>query len=125
MDARNEIVNFITYWATKTELPVQHFLSWLNLFPGRFYAWKNRVNLDNKHNGVIPKKHWLLPWEQRAIINYAQAHPNEGYRRMTFMMLDECVVAVSPSSVYRHLVKAKVLRNRLGHMNIGILIFRT
>ncbi len=33
-------------------------------------------------------------------------HPGEGYRRLTYMMMDDDVVAVSPSSVYR------VLRDR-------------
>ncbi len=34
----------------------------------------------------------------------------EGYRRLTFMMLDQDIVAVSPSSVYRVLKKAGLLR---------------
>jgi len=34
----------------------------------------------------------------------------EGYRRLTFMMLDQDIVAVSPSSVYRVLKKANLLR---------------
>jgi len=34
-------------------------------------------------------------------VRYAAAHPLEGYRRLTYMMLDADVVAVSPSSVYR------------------------
>jgi hypothetical protein len=33
----------------------------------------------------------------------------EGYRRMTFMMLDDDVVACSPASVYRVLKKAGLL----------------
>ena len=32
---------------------------------------------------------------------YHVEHPDEGYRRIAYMMLDEDVVAVSPSSVYR------------------------
>src|SRR5262249_29062063 len=36
-------------------------------------------------------------------------HPLEGYRRLTFMMLDADVVAASPSSVYRVLKAAGVL----------------
>ena len=35
---------------------------------------------------------------------------DEGYRRLTFMMLDEDIVAISPSSVYRVLVDAGVMR---------------
>jgi len=36
-----------------------------------------------------------------AILDFHEQHPLEGYRRLTFMMLDQDVVAVSPSSVYR------------------------
>jgi transposase InsO family protein len=35
------------------------------------------------------------------IIDYRLQHPDEGYRRLTYMMLDADVVAVSSSSVYR------------------------
>lgn len=41
------------------------------------------------------------PWERQAIIDYFDKHPLEGYRRLTFMMLDEGIVAVSPATVYR------------------------
>lgn len=40
---------------------------------------------------------------------YHDAHAPEGYRRMTFMMLDADVVAVSPARVYRVLRAAGVL----------------
>jgi transposase InsO family protein len=43
------------------------------------------------------------------ICNFARQNPLEGYRRMTFMMLDADVVACSPSSVYRVLKKAGLL----------------
>jgi putative transposase len=43
------------------------------------------------------------------ICNFARQNPSEGYRRMTFMMLDADVVACSPSSVYRVLKKAGLL----------------
>ena len=43
------------------------------------------------------------------ICNFARQNPLEGYRNMTFMMLDADVVACSPSSVYRVLKKAGLL----------------
>jgi transposase InsO family protein len=49
-------------------------------------------------------------WEKQAIIDFYLEHPLAGYRRLTFMMLDHDVVAVSPSSVYRVLSVAKLLR---------------
>jgi len=52
-------------------------------------------------NPALPRDHWLEAWEQQAIVDFAPAHPRNGYRRLTFMMLDQDVVAVSPASVYR------------------------
>jgi hypothetical protein len=48
-------------------------------------------------------------WEKKAILDFYHANPLEGYRRLTFMMLDADVVAVSPSSVYRVLREAGVM----------------
>ena len=64
----------------------------------------------NEHNSLIPRDFWLERWEKRAIVSFCTAHPLDGYRRLAFMMLDEDIVAVSPSSVYRVLKKAGLLR---------------
>ena len=45
----------------------------------------------------MPRDWWLLDWEKQAIIDYHDQNPLEGYRRLTFMMLDANVVAASPS----------------------------
>ena len=60
---------------------------------------------------MVPRDWWLEDWEKQAIVDYHERHPLEGYRRLTFMMLDDDVVAVSPASVYRVLKQA----NRLDH----------
>ena len=39
-------------------------------------------------------------WEKQAIIGFHLKNPLQGYRRLTFMMLDADIVAVSPSSVW-------------------------
>jgi putative transposase len=49
----------------------------------------------------VPRDHWLTPDERERICIFARAHPLEGYRRLTFMMLDADQVACSPASVYR------------------------
>jgi len=86
------------------------FIEWLELSPSKFYAWKNRYGKVNEHNGWIPRDFWLLDWEKRAIIEFYHAHPKEGCRRLAFMMLDADVAAVSPSSVWRVLGRAGLLR---------------
>ena len=42
----------------------------------------------------------------QAIIDFFDANPLEGYRRLTFMMLDANVAAVSPATTYRILKAA-------------------
>lgn len=57
----------------------------------------------------MPRDHWLDEEEKQAIVAFHGRHPLEGYRRLTFMMLDADVVAASPSSVYRVLKAAGLL----------------
>jgi transposase InsO family protein len=68
----------------------------------------------NEHNGWVPRDFWLQEWEKQAIINFHWNNPLEGYRRLSFMMLDADVVAVGPSSVWRVLSQAGLLRKWTG-----------
>ena len=84
-------------------------VGWAGIQKGKFYDWKDRYGKVNEHNGAVPRDHWLTEAEKAAIIAYHEQHPLEGYRRLTFMMLDADVVAASPSSVYRVLHAAGLL----------------
>ncbi len=62
----------------------------------------------------MPRDHWLTEEEKRKIIAFAYDHPLEGYRQQTFMMLDQDVVAASPTSVWRVLHQAGLLARTSG-----------
>lgn len=100
------MVDFVRVWANKTELAAEKFICWLGVARGKFFDWKNRYGKANEHNGLVPRDFWTEPEERRAIIDFHDKNPLEGYRRLTFMMLDQNVVAVSPSTVYRVLSAA-------------------
>ena len=85
----------------KTEVPIVKFVDWLGIARAKFYEWRRRYGKLNEHNGKTPRDHWIEPWERQAIVHYFDTHPLEGYRRLTFMMLDDDVVAVSPATAYR------------------------
>ncbi len=85
-------------------------LSWIDLSPVQYQRWKKRQGLPNRHNAPIPKAHWLQECERERIIDFYQKNRRNGYRRVAYMMLDENLVSVSPSSVYRVLKSAGVLR---------------
>lgn len=94
------------YWTDRAELPTARLLKWLALAASKFHQWRKRYGRVNAHNGQIPRDWWLADWEQAAIVAFHDRHPLEGYRRLTFMMLDDDVVAVSPATVYRVLKRA-------------------
>ena len=85
-------------------------IGWIGLARQKFASWRQRYCRANEHNGLVPRDFWLEEWEKLAIIAFYQAHPLEGYRRITFMMLDASIVAVSPASVYRVLTSAGLLK---------------
>lgn len=49
----------------------------------------------------MPRDWWLRDLEKRAILDYHERCQLEGYRSLSFMMLDDDIVASGPSSVYR------------------------
>jgi putative transposase len=111
-DTRDEVVDYVKYWTDRSELPAKRLLAWLGLGTSKFHDWKHRYGQVNEHNGKVPRDWWLEDWEKQAILGYHDRHPLEGYRRLTFMMLDDDVVAVSPASVYRVLKCAGRLDRR-------------
>jgi putative transposase len=109
-DTRDAVVDYTRLWSEKTEIPLKRFISWLSVAKSKFYAWIKRYGKANEHNAPIPRDFWLEFWEREAIIKFAVDNPLEGYRRLTFMMLDRNIVAVSPSSTWRVLSQAGLLQ---------------
>jgi putative transposase len=84
-------------------------MPWIGIGTSKFHDWKGRFGKLNEHNAWVPRDHWLTADEKQRIVAFTRAHPLEGYRRLTFMMLDDDQVACSPSSVYRVLKAAGLL----------------
>jgi putative transposase len=108
-DVRDQVVDFVTKWSKASEIPMGRLLIWLDISGSKFYDWQQRYGRLNQHNGKVPRRFWLEEWERMAIVHFAQTHPDEGYRRLTYMMIDADEVATSPSSVYRVLKQADML----------------
>jgi transposase InsO family protein len=101
----------VRHWSERAEVAAKQILRWMSVPEGTFYSWKQRYGKVNEHNGWIPRDHWLEPWEKDAIIRFHHEHPLDGYRRLTYMMLDADVVAASPATVHR-VLRAAGLLNR-------------
>ena len=108
-DIRDAVVDFVRSWSNKAEIPLHCFVRWLAIGKSKFYTWRARYGRANEHNASVPRDFWLEEWEREAIIRFCLDNPREGYRRLTFMMLDRDIVAVSSASVWRVLATAGLL----------------
>lgn len=109
-DIRDEVVDYVRYWSCRTEIKAGKIVNHIGITRSKYYDWRRRYGKTNEHNAWIPRDFYLTDREKRAIIAYYNDHLLEGYRRLTYMMMDDDIVAVSPSSVYRVLVNAGLLR---------------
>jgi transposase InsO family protein len=100
-DVRDEVVDYVRHWSRRTELATMRLVKWIGVGMSKFYDWRNRYGQVNEHNALVPRDHWLETWERQAIVAFHGQHPLEGYRRLTYMMMDADVVAASPATVYR------------------------
>ncbi len=109
LDIRDEVIDYVRTWADKTGLNARRLVGWIGIDRSKYYQWRDRYGQVNEHNAWVPRDHWLAEWEKQAILAFHQNHPLEGYRRLTYMLMDADVVAVSPASVYRVLKNAGLL----------------
>lgn len=96
-------------WSPAAEIPVGILLRHAGLYPSKFAKWRQRYGKALEHNAWVPRDHWLEEFERQAIVEFYALHPMEGYRRLTYMMIDADVAAASPATVYRVLKKAGLL----------------
>jgi putative transposase len=108
-DTRDDVVDFVRSWSEKCEMPASRLLPWVGIGVSKFHDWKQRFGKVNEHNAWVPRDHWLTEDEKERVRRFARTHPLEGYRRLTFMMIDADIAACSPASVYRVLKNAGLL----------------
>lgn len=103
------MVDFIRHWHER-EFGKGVLVKGLGIGISKFYTWCERYGKDNDHNGKIPRDYWLQEWEKEKIKAFYREHSTEGYRRVSYLMLDRNVVAVSPATTYRVLANAGLLK---------------
>jgi len=69
-DTRDEVVDFVRGWSTKTEVAADRLVGWLGVARGKFFDWKKRYGKANEHNALVPRDHWIDEHERRAIVDY-------------------------------------------------------
>ena len=105
-DRRDEVVDCLTALSTRTGLPVRPMLQRVGLARTKYARWAVSYGAVPTPHGPVPREHWLTRAERDGILAFQAQHPLDGYRQLTYMLLDAGDIAVSPSSVYRVLKTA-------------------
>lgn len=85
---------------------------WIGIQQSKYFEWVKRYGRVNEHNGLVPRDFWLTSQEKASIVSYARAHPLDRYRRLAFRMMDDDVVAASPTTVWTVLKEAGLMGKR-------------
>jgi transposase InsO family protein len=111
--AKAEILRVTTWLKAHSGQSERQLCRALGLTWGRYQSWRRRerqgLALADAGAGGGPGPDAPLPWEITAAIDHALAHPKDGYRRLTWQMIDEDVAYLSESSVYRILAERNLL----------------
>jgi transposase InsO family protein len=91
-------------------MPVKWFCARMGVAPARLDDWRRRLGKPNAAAGNLPKGRWLSDAEREAVVSFYLEHPDDGYRRCAYMMIDADVAYVSPASVYRVLKNAGAIK---------------
>ena len=96
----------MTHLKERAGFPIKKSLAVLSLPARTYHRWTCLSGKKPRPEGVVPKGHWILPEEREKIVAFKRQHPTVGGVRLTYMMLDQGIVAVSPSTVFRVLREA-------------------
>ena len=107
------ILETIRQAQARTGEPIETILTQLEFPPATYYRWQVREREGQLVDAmVVPRRRVPLPMpeELRAVRDFALTQPQMGYKRLTWMMIDEDAVYLRPWQVYDILSKHDLLR---------------
>lgn len=107
---RRFIVDDINQQVSRTHLSVDDLLSFYGIKKSTYYGWFNE---DGKLRETKPREpvndRKILPSEIDAVIAYRKLHPDIGYRKLAWQMIDANIACLSETAVYNILSEHKML----------------
>ena len=106
--SKAEVIRIVKQTKQRSGWPAHRALAALGVPRSVYYGWLRRESLEDRA-GAPCRVYEALPEEHAAICEFALRYPKIGYRKLTWMMVDEQVVCVGESTVYRVLSEANLL----------------
>jgi transposase InsO family protein len=110
-EEKRVLLNTVARAQEQSDQPLSWILAELGLTRSVYYDWLEKAETGSLADHVVVPRSPLaaLPEEIEAVVAYAKVRPRDGYRRLAWMMVDEDVVYLAPSTVYRILDKHDLL----------------
>jgi transposase InsO family protein len=110
-EEKRVLLNTVARAQEQSDQPLSWTLAELGLTRSVYYDWLEKAETGSLADHVVVPRSPLaaLPEEIEAVVAYAKVRPRDGYRRLAWMMVDEDVVYLAPSTVYRILDKHDLL----------------
>ena len=124
---KQEVLEIVEQTQRRSEWPLLPILCCLGVPRSVYFGWRARAEQGQLAEVERKRSSYesLLPDEVEAIKEFALRHPKTGYRKLTYMMLDQDIVCASESAVYRVLREADLLhRWKRSSRSSGVYSFK-
>jgi transposase InsO family protein len=109
----DEALDFVAWLKERCGRSERKICTCMKLSWGRYQGWKKRRRLSQplkkERSCFAPRIDAPLKYEVEAVKRHALKNPADGYRRLTWQMIDEDIAYLSESSVYRILLEHDLL----------------
>lgn len=102
MELQGEVQTIVNQAKRRSGWPVRRTLKALGVSPASYYRWRKEAPQAKTPSPSRPVQAYeATDEEKRAVRAYALKHPGIRHRELAWRMVDEDVVCLSPSTVYR------------------------
>lgn len=111
MTSKYEVIEDIKKQIKRTGFPAVKLLDVYGISKSTYYGWLDKNGkLKPPVDKTIKNYRQVLPDEEQAIIEFRKSHPDVGYRKLAWMMVDADIVYLSESAVYKILANNNMLQ---------------
>ena len=96
----------------RTKYKLTRLLNLYGISKSKYYSWRNAKSSShlpplnqNRRNNILS----ILPYEEQKVICFRKDHKDIGYRKLTYMMIDQNIVYLSESMTYKALSRHNML----------------
>ena len=77
-DVRDTVVETMREYQERTGIEMRALLRFAGISASTLYEWQRRYGIPNRHNGKVPKSHYLLEEEKQGTVSYDKKERDDG-----------------------------------------------